>query len=256
MKDVPTESPNSMGLGERYHGPLRRIFLKLNEDASLLDDNLKLNFAYKSMNDTLGPEGYVPTLLVYGMLPRIPLGDRHESTPNQSERMKGLSIARTEMEQIVASLRLKTAAVRNSPVSLLDSEALPGTMVLVYRKYSKIWEGPFELSRISGKTAYIKTDDRAEKPFSVTCVRPFYNAEHECSAEGLNGPVTESEASFFTRVLDPKDVSIEVYWDFKDAINDEMRGLFEREAFTKVPLSTLPANANILRSRFVGTQAF
>lgn len=55
---------------ERYHGPLRCAFLKIRESLSrnTTDENC-LQLAVNSLNDTVGPEGLCPTMLVFGTLP-------------------------------------------------------------------------------------------------------------------------------------------------------------------------------------------
>ena len=148
VKAFPIESSNSLGLGERFHDPLRRIYIKVQEETPQLDDDLKLSLSYKAMNNTLGPEGIVPTLLVYGMMPRLLLGVTRLSTPTQVQRMKALSVVHSEMEQIVATLRFRTAVCRNLPSSLLDFSVSPGLLVMVCLNDSKFWEGTFELSKI------------------------------------------------------------------------------------------------------------
>jgi hypothetical protein len=53
------ESHNSIGPGERYHGPLRRIFQKVRYDYPNLTPDISLRLAVKAMNDTMNPEGLV-----------------------------------------------------------------------------------------------------------------------------------------------------------------------------------------------------
>ena len=71
----PIESHNSLTVGERYHDPLRRIYRKVRHDFPTLSESLALSLANKAMNDTMGPEGLVPTLLVFGIVPRLSIGD-------------------------------------------------------------------------------------------------------------------------------------------------------------------------------------
>lgn len=59
-----------------------------------------LRLAIKGCNDTLGPEGLVPTLLVFGTMPPIPVAK--SNYPKQKDRMKALQLAKAEMEQIIA----------------------------------------------------------------------------------------------------------------------------------------------------------
>jgi hypothetical protein len=67
----PIESHNSLTVGERYHDPLRRIYCKVRPDFPNLSESLALFLANKDKNDTMGPEGLVPTLLVSVTVPRL-----------------------------------------------------------------------------------------------------------------------------------------------------------------------------------------
>ncbi|XP_044715187.1 transposase [Hirsutella rhossiliensis] len=62
-RQVPIEAHNSIGKVEKAHGPLRRAY-------DILQAEL--------VNDTAGPDGLVPTLLVFGAYPRI----NHDSPPS------------------------------------------------------------------------------------------------------------------------------------------------------------------------------
>ena len=64
------EGHNALGEVERYHSCLRLIFKKVQADFPHLDDNYALQLALKAVNDTAGPNGLVPTLLVLSILPR------------------------------------------------------------------------------------------------------------------------------------------------------------------------------------------
>ena len=50
---------------ERYHAPLRTIYCRIKIECSDIDENLALQSAVKAMNDTVGPEGDVPSLLAF-----------------------------------------------------------------------------------------------------------------------------------------------------------------------------------------------
>lgn len=75
------EAHNSLGLGERLHAPLRRIFFKVQADHPSLKKELLLKIAVKAMNDTIGEDGLVPSLLVFGIVPRFPI--MGTTLPNQ-----------------------------------------------------------------------------------------------------------------------------------------------------------------------------
>lgn len=59
---------------------------------------MTLRIARKCLNDAMGPIGIFPTLLVSGMLPRLPVADY--AFPNQQARMRALAVARSEMETV------------------------------------------------------------------------------------------------------------------------------------------------------------
>jgi len=85
------ESHNSLGCGERYHAPLRRIFEKIKYAEPNIESRLALRLAIKAMNDTMNPEGLVPSLLVFGVYPRFPAVST--PLPSHKARMKALQLA-------------------------------------------------------------------------------------------------------------------------------------------------------------------
>ena len=70
-KGVPVEAHNSIGMVERYHGPLRRAYQIIAAELPGLDKSMALQMAFKALNDSVGPGGLIPTLLVFGAYPRL-----------------------------------------------------------------------------------------------------------------------------------------------------------------------------------------
>ncbi len=68
---------NWLGSGERYHAPLRRIFFKIWEEHPDMGKNIILKLAVKAMNDTMDPEGLVPSYLEFGCILRFPQQSLH-----------------------------------------------------------------------------------------------------------------------------------------------------------------------------------
>ena len=60
------EGHNALGEEERYHSYLRLIFNKVQTDFPHLYEDYNLQLAVKAVNDTAGPNGLVPTLLMEG----------------------------------------------------------------------------------------------------------------------------------------------------------------------------------------------
>ena len=104
------EAHNSLGVGERYRKPLRDTFLKLKVDHPAMQRQLLLALAVKAMNDTLGPEGHVPSSLVFGEFPSLrtfegPLVPR----PTLAERAEAAQEARRYLARNLAQVRVKGA---------------------------------------------------------------------------------------------------------------------------------------------------
>ncbi|KAF1934571.1 hypothetical protein EJ02DRAFT_490997 [Clathrospora elynae] len=71
-KQVPIEAHWSIGKVERYHAPLRRAYEIMRAELDLSTHNdAVLQMAVKAVNDTAGPNGLVPTLLVFGAYPWV-----------------------------------------------------------------------------------------------------------------------------------------------------------------------------------------
>ena len=83
------EAHNSLGIEERLHAPLRRIFRKIVFDFPQIDRNIGLKLSIKAMNDTNRDNGLVPSLVVFGIIPRFPIIS--SDIPTQKERMLALS---------------------------------------------------------------------------------------------------------------------------------------------------------------------
>ena len=180
---MPCESHNSLGVGERYHEPLKRIYKKLKEEEPDMEPVLRLSIAVHSLNNTASPEGLIPSLLVFGSVLKIPLGNIPHLASNQRKRFTDMESARKQMERIVAIQRLKMAGkLRTKQMDVFS--IMPGSDVLVYREKKKIWDGPFKLIRYDNyKTAYVRTGKLIE-PFSITAVKQFESADNFAPSVG------------------------------------------------------------------------
>lgn len=104
------EEHSSLNLGERYHQPLRNIFLNLMIDHPKTNKHLTLALSVKEMNDTLGPNGVVPSSLVFGEHPRVfTKSETMTKRPTLYERAHIAIEARQEMEKHMAQIRIKCA---------------------------------------------------------------------------------------------------------------------------------------------------
>lgn len=58
-----------MTILERYHFPVRRAYKIIRKKAPDLENERAIQMAIKSINNSVGPDGLVPTVLDYGALP-------------------------------------------------------------------------------------------------------------------------------------------------------------------------------------------
>jgi hypothetical protein len=65
------EAHNSIGIVERYYAPLRRAYEIISAELLDLSKDIALQMAFKANNDSTRPDGIIPTLLVFGIYPRV-----------------------------------------------------------------------------------------------------------------------------------------------------------------------------------------
>jgi hypothetical protein len=56
---------------ERYHGPLRRIYYIITSKILGINKDIALQMAFKVINNSIGLDGLIPTLLVFRAYPQI-----------------------------------------------------------------------------------------------------------------------------------------------------------------------------------------
>ncbi|KAF1360357.1 hypothetical protein EJ07DRAFT_165511 [Lizonia empirigonia] len=129
---------------ERYHAAIRRAFEVISADmgSDTSSDHL-LQMAVKAVNDTAGPDGLVPTLLVFGIYPR--LSKTSPPSPSITARAKAIKNAMAEVRKIKAKRQVNDAlATRNGP-NVIETLQLPiQSSVKVWRE-NRGWTGPHTL---------------------------------------------------------------------------------------------------------------
>jgi hypothetical protein len=67
VREIPVKAHNSIDKIERYHQPLRRAYeIIRNELHDKASSEIVLQMAVKAVNNLAGPDGIVPTLLIFG----------------------------------------------------------------------------------------------------------------------------------------------------------------------------------------------
>ena len=128
------ESHSSLGLGERYHHSLRYTYRKLKIAYSTVSESMLLSTAVKALNDTLGPEGLVPSALVFGEFPSAYTTTEYPRARKTLEsRALVANAARRDMEKQMAQVRVQRA-LRHATPAASSMNVQEGHEVLVWRE--------------------------------------------------------------------------------------------------------------------------
>lgn len=274
-RQVPVESPNSLTYVERYHEPIRKAYKCVKQEAPDLDSEAALQMAVKAVNDSTGPNGLVPTLLVYGALPRLGLPN-DAPTPSTFKRAVALKHATNEVTKYFAKRQVKDALrTRNGPDTSDVHKAPIGSHVLVYRPKKDRWEGPYALLGIDGETCSVLLPT-GPTPFRSTVVKrhvtsripqdqlpPSLHHQTPCSENEPNNshvPQPFISSCFIqdnkeqAEIFDVMNASLipqsELNTRFEHSRHKEMKGLIEKNVFKLVNEKEAKGH-RIYGSRFV-----
>ena len=195
LKDVPVEAHNSIGIIERYHAPVRRAYEIISAELPDLDRDAALQMAFKAVNDTAGPDGLIPTLLVYGAFPRMTVFDAPSATT--SRRATTLKKAMAEVRALRAKRQVNDALnTRNGPSTSMVKDLAVGDPVMVWRKPNPNkaghWEGPFPFWEFKDEECIV---GHSKSKFRATMVKPYYEEQDTTSGHTLESPTRPSEPS-------------------------------------------------------------
>jgi hypothetical protein len=174
-RSVPVEAHNSVGMVERYHGPLRRIYHIITAELPDISKDMALQMAFKAINDSAGPDGLIPTLLVFGAYPRMVESDA--PNPTVAQRAAALKKAMEEVKKLRAERQVADALnMRNGPKTTAIHNLPLNSPVLVWREgptgQPGYWSGPYNLLSIENETCTIQLP-HGPTNFRSTVVKPY-----------------------------------------------------------------------------------
>ena len=259
------EAHSSLGVCERYHQPLRQTYRKIMAAHPASDPKLVLALSVRAMNDTLGPEGLVPTALVFGEYP--PVHTKSETPSSRAllaSRAEVANTARQEMEKVMAELRFKRA-LRHATPSSASIVYSPGDQVLVWREKqfdSRIgeWVGPFTITAVDEEKKQVFIQDSRvgqSRPFNIAQVKRYHQPEQLAetfmadlrnSLQYFQSP--EDDDVYLTEIIPNRDeraTSVEM----REAKLQEIKNLLNRGTFKVILREEIPKDVNVLPGRFV-----
>jgi hypothetical protein len=116
MKEVLVEAYNSVDKVKQYYSPLRRAYKIICNKLRNTETNteMSLQIAIKTVNDSVGPDGIIPTLLVFGAYPRIT--NNSALSPTITKRAKTIRKTSNEIRRYYIKQHVEDILrIRNSP---------------------------------------------------------------------------------------------------------------------------------------------
>jgi hypothetical protein len=181
VKEVPVKAHNSVGQVERYYVPLQHVYKIIHDklEDKHIDKEMMLQMAVKAINDSAGPNGIVPTLLVFGAYPRLTEIDPPSLLV--TKRAKAIRAATKEVCRLYAERQVKDAlAMRNGPDTKNTLDLPLQSDVRVWRG-KEGWTGLYKLLAIKEETCTIDMPQGPTK-FRSTVIKP-YLTEQPCQEE-------------------------------------------------------------------------
>ena len=131
IKNAPIEAHHSLGMVEHYHGPLRRVYSIITTKIPSIKTESALKMFFKAINDSLGSNELVLTLLVFGAYPRITESDI--SAPSITQRAMAMRKAMDEIQKYITSRQVNDVInTRNKPSTASVHDLPINSPVLVY----------------------------------------------------------------------------------------------------------------------------
>src|SRR5450432_2684053 len=136
---------------------------------------MALQMSFKAINNTVGPEGLVPTLLVFSAYLRIVESDA--PSPSVTQRTNAIKKAMTEIQKLRAKHQITDALnTCNGPRIDAIHDLPPNSPVLVWREgnanQTRHWDGPDNLLTVKGETCTIQLTS-GPTAFRSTVVKPY-----------------------------------------------------------------------------------
>jgi len=110
---------------ERYYSPLCYIYCIITTELPDISKDIALQIAFKAINNSIGPNGLIPTLLVFGAYPYIAESDA--PNPIVIQQAAALKKAIEEVKKLKAKSQVagalnicnkpKTTAIYNLPLN-------------------------------------------------------------------------------------------------------------------------------------------
>ena len=136
--------------------------------------------AVKAVNDTAGPDGLVPTLLVYGAYPRISKLD--PPAPSVTDRAAAIRKAMAEIVKLRAKQTVNNALHYHNRPDTTSVHNLPLNSEVIIWRESGNWTGPYRLLAIEDETCCVQLPS-GPTSFRSTSVKLYFRSKNTYDVE-------------------------------------------------------------------------
>lgn len=188
-----------MSIVEIYHSPLRRSCFVIKNETPDIENAYALKLVVKAINDSIGPDSLVPTLFVFGTLPRLSLPTYQQTSPT-FKRAVALRKATEKMSRHFAKRQVRNAMnVRNNPnVTAIHTTSI-GSPMIVYRHEKDKWKVQFSLFDIHAYDCIVLLSYPAgTSKLRSTVVKPFFK---DTPTTDNNGNTTDNTRSVCSNLV-------------------------------------------------------
>ena len=175
VRNVSMKAHHLIGQIEKYHRPFCRIYSIIAIETPGVDLEAAFQMAFKAINNSVGPNGLVPTLLVFGAHPRMIEMDA--PSPTITQRAIAMRKAMDEVKRLTTSRQVNDALnTRNGPSTASVHDLPLNSDVLVFRE-SKAgragsWKGLYKLIGLEGEQAIVELTSGPTR-FRTTSVKGY-----------------------------------------------------------------------------------
>lgn len=176
---MPVKAHWAVGKIEKFYAPLKRIYEIIRDECGTeCSQGTILQAAVKTVNDTAGPDGLIPTLLIFGILPRFTMD--LPPTPIQAKRAETVNKIMAKLRKFTAKRKVNDALVaKNGPdlKNRLPTILILGSEMLVYREKGN-WNGPYKVVCVTENNVTMAFPNGNFK-FRNIYVKPYYKYQKQ-----------------------------------------------------------------------------
>ena len=130
IKKVLVKAHNLISIVKKYHSLIKHAYQIIATELPDLNKNIALQIAFKAINNSIGPDGLVPTLLVFGAYPQIAESDT--PSPSVTQHAATIKKAINEIQKLHTERQVaNTLNMRNGPQTTTIHNLPPNSPILV-----------------------------------------------------------------------------------------------------------------------------